>query len=73
MNRESPVFEETCNDYLSRIAGIDLEVVAARLGAKVENGRAVIPLLGRPYRVSLPQRLYPPEYQGRHDYGGSDR
>lgn len=73
MNRELPVFEETCNDYLSRIGGIDLEVVAARLGAKVENGQAVIPLLGRPCRVSLPHRLHPPEYQGRHDYGGPDR
>jgi len=52
MNQESPVFEETYNHYLTRIADIDLEVVAARLGAKVENGQAVIPLLGRPYRIS---------------------
>ena len=52
MSQEAPIFEETYNNYLSRIAGINLEVVAARLGAKMEAGQAVIPLLGRFYRVS---------------------
>ncbi len=52
MPQEVPVFEETYNDYLSRIAHIDLEDVAARLGAKLEDGRAVIPFFNRSYLVS---------------------
>ncbi len=52
MSQEAAVFEETYNDYLSRIAGIDLVAAAARLGATMEDSRAVIPLLNRTYRVS---------------------
>ncbi len=52
MTPEAAVFEETYNDYLSRIAGIDLAGAAAALGAAMDDGRAVIPLLNRTYRVS---------------------
>ncbi|MCP3955577.1 MAG: DUF3786 domain-containing protein [Desulfobacterales bacterium] len=52
MTEKAAVFEETYNDYLSRIAGIDLPAAAAPLGAAMEDGRAVIPLLNRTYRVS---------------------
>jgi hypothetical protein len=52
MTQEAAVFEETYNDYLSRIAEIDLENTAVRLGATVADGRAVIPLLSRTYLVS---------------------
>ena len=52
MNQEATVFEETYKDYLSRIAGIDLADTATRLGAAMDEGRAVIPLLNRTYRVS---------------------
>ena len=44
MTQTAAVFEETYNDYLSRIAGIDLEATATALGATFEDGRAVIPL-----------------------------
>ena len=52
MSQEAAVFEETYQDYLSRIAGIDLPDTAGRLGAAMDEGRAVIPLLNRTYRVS---------------------
>jgi len=52
MSPEATVFEETYQDYLSRIAGIDLPDTAARLGAAMAGGRAVISLLNRTYRVS---------------------
>jgi hypothetical protein len=52
MSQEAAVFEETYNDYLSRLAGIDLADAAACLGATMDEGRAVIPFLNRTYRVS---------------------
>ncbi|MDX2512838.1 MAG: hypothetical protein QNK25_12390 [Desulfobacterales bacterium] len=52
MTQKAAVFEETYNDYLSLIAGIDLEAAATALGATMEDGRALIPLLNRIYRVS---------------------
>jgi hypothetical protein len=52
MSQKAAVFEETYNDYLSRIADIDLEKSTVRLGATVIDGRAVIPLLSRSYLVS---------------------
>jgi hypothetical protein len=52
MTQKATVFEETYNDYLSRIAGIDLAAAAAALGAAMDDGRAVISLLNRTYRVS---------------------
>ncbi len=52
MSPEAAVFEETYNDYLSRIAGIDLTGTAAALGVVMDDGRAVIPLLNSTYRVS---------------------
>jgi hypothetical protein len=52
MTEKAAVFEETYNDYLSRIAEIDLEAAATALGATFENSQAVIPFLNRTYRVS---------------------
>jgi hypothetical protein len=52
MTQKATVFEETYNDYLSRIAGIDLAAAAAALGAAMDDGRALIPLLNSTYRVS---------------------
>lgn len=52
MSQKAAVFEETYQDYLSRIAGIDLPDRAARLGAAMDAEQAVIPLLNRTYRVS---------------------
>ncbi len=52
MTQASAVFEETYNDYLSRIAGINLADAALALGAAMEADRAVIPLLNRTYLVS---------------------
>jgi hypothetical protein len=52
MTPEAAVFEETYKAYLSRIGAIDLAGAAAALGAAMEDGRAVIPLFNRTYRVS---------------------
>ena len=35
MNEKSSVFEETYNDYLTRIADLDLARIAGRLGAEM--------------------------------------
>jgi len=45
-------FEETYRAYLARIAEVDLEARAGKLGARMMGGAAVIPLLGREHRVS---------------------
>jgi len=52
MTQEAAVFDETYNDYLSRLAAIDLADAAACLGATMDEGLAVIPFLNRTYRVS---------------------
>jgi len=52
MSQEAAVFEETYNDYLSRLSAIDLADAAVCLGATMDEGRAIIPFLNRTYRVS---------------------
>ncbi|MDP3284516.1 MAG: DUF3786 domain-containing protein [Desulfobacterales bacterium] len=49
---EAPVFEKIYRDYLTQISGIDLKSVAERLGIDICNDEAIIPLFGKPYRVS---------------------
>lgn len=48
----SPAFKETYAYYLAQIANIDMAPRAAILGIRVEKDEAVIPFLGRSYRVS---------------------
>jgi len=52
MAEKSQVFEETYEDYLTRIAGLDFNFIADRLGVKVDGADIIVPLFGRPYRVS---------------------
>ncbi len=52
MTDPSPAFEKTYRMYLARLAGLDLEARAGLLGCEVDAGEAVVPLLGRPHRVS---------------------
>jgi hypothetical protein len=48
----SPVFEKIYKDYLEQISAIDLKSITGRLGIDMSGGEAVIPLFGKPYRVS---------------------
>ncbi|MFC1879932.1 DUF3786 domain-containing protein [Thermodesulfobacteriota bacterium] len=52
MAEKSHVFEQTYEDYLSRIAGLDFNFIADTLGVKVDGDAVIIPFFGRPYRVS---------------------
>jgi hypothetical protein len=48
----SPIFEKIFRDYLAQISGIDLKSVSERLGIDIRDDEAVIPLFGKPYRIS---------------------
>ncbi len=60
MTDPSPAFEKTYRMYLAKLAGLDLEARAGILGYEVDAGEAVVPLLGRPHRVS-PRGVTDPE------------
>lgn len=49
---KASVFEETYEKYLSQIAETDFAAKQEILGIKKEGDEAVIPLFGKPYRVS---------------------
>ena len=52
MNNKAAVFEKTYQDYLSRLKGLDLSKVSARLGLNRSGDQVLIPFLGTVYRVS---------------------
>ena len=52
MTYTAPVFEETYRDYLARLVGIDLPAATEKLGVEIKGGAAIIPLMGKLYRVS---------------------
>ena len=49
---KSSVFEETYNNYLAQIAGLDFEKIADRLGAEMDGDELIIPVYGNPMRIS---------------------
>ena len=49
---KAPVFDTTYEDYLNRIAGMDLRSCASILGGQFDGDALVIPFYGRPYRIS---------------------
>ena len=49
---KSSVFEETYHNYLAQIAGLDFKKIADRLGAEVVGDELIIPVLGKPHRIS---------------------
>lgn len=63
MTVKSPIFEETYKNYLAQIAGIDISSRAARLGIRVKEGEALIPLFGKTFRVS-PLGVFDPTGKG---------
>ena len=48
---KSPIFEKTYQDYLNRIADLNLKELETPLGIRVSGGQAVIPFWGRLYTV----------------------
>ena len=52
MNRQSPVFEETCRNYLRQIGEIDYLARAELLGLATSGHSLVVPLYDRRYLVS---------------------
>ena len=52
MSNQAPIFEETVRNYLAQVAQINLAGIAQTLAITVEPGEALIPLLGKTYRVS---------------------
>ena len=52
MAEKSKIFEQTYEDYLSQIAGLDFNFIADTLGVKVDGDDVIIPFFGKRYRVS---------------------
>lgn len=52
MPNKSSVFEKTYQDYLTQIAILDLKSIAHKLQIKLEGDEAIVPLFGKPHRVS---------------------
>jgi hypothetical protein len=46
------VYEKTYRNYLAQLEGLDLTSVGEKLGCKVERNEVLIPLFGKPYKVS---------------------
>jgi hypothetical protein len=52
MPEPSDVFEKTYRDYLEQIKGFNLESFKQKLGVEAQDDEMIIPLYGKPYRVS---------------------
>jgi hypothetical protein len=52
MNEKSSVFEETYANYLVQIGRLDFKKIADRLGAEMVGEELIIPVFGKPLRVS---------------------
>ncbi len=56
----APVFDQTRQSYLEQIACLDFGALKDRLGIALEHDAAVVPVYGRPYRIS-PAGVMDPE------------
>jgi hypothetical protein len=52
MEEKSPAFEKTYRDYLAQVAKLDIQSITEKLGVQIEGDEVIIPLFGKPYRVS---------------------
>lgn len=52
MTEKSSVFEETYNNYLVQIAELDFNKIADQLGAEMIGDELIIPIFGKPHRIS---------------------
>jgi hypothetical protein len=51
-SNKNGVFEKTYIDYLEQINSLDFKSLEQKLGVKINGSDVIIPLFGRPYRVS---------------------
>jgi len=49
---KSHIYEQTYQDYLSRIAELDFPFLAEKLGVQLDDQNVIIPFFGKPYRIS---------------------
>ena len=52
MKSAAAIFNKTYEDYIVRIAGIDIGSIEQKLGIHAEGNDVTIPLFGRPYKVA---------------------
>lgn len=52
MTSKNSVFEKTYKYYIAQVAGIDFKSIEQKLGVQVEGNEIIIPLFGRPHKVS---------------------
>ena len=52
MTNEPSVYEKTYQDYLTQIAKLDLKAMNHKLKIKLEGDEVVVPLFGKPHKVS---------------------
>lgn len=50
--QKSSVFEETYTNYLAQIARLDFNKIADQLGAEIVADELIIPVFGKPHRIS---------------------
>jgi len=46
------IYELTYKDYLSRIAELDFQFLADKLGMQLDGRHVIVPFFGKPYRIS---------------------
>ena len=47
------VYQQTYNDYLTRIAELDFKFIAPKLGVEVTGEDVIVPFFDKPYRISI--------------------
>lgn len=52
MENNLSIYEKTYRNYLDQLREIDFDSINEKLGIKVETSEVIIPLFGKPYRVS---------------------
>ncbi|MEW6184823.1 MAG: DUF3786 domain-containing protein [Thermodesulfobacteriota bacterium] len=60
MSEKASIFEETLKHYLDQLTRVDLAAKAEVLGVEIQEGQAVVPLLGNKFRVS-PKGVFDPQ------------
>jgi hypothetical protein len=52
VDKAAPIFDQIYQDYLKQLKELDLTTLATRVGTATAGDSLLIPLFGRPYRVS---------------------
>ena len=52
MKSKAAVFKRTYTDYIAQVAGIDLRSIEQKLGVRIEGNDVIIPLFGKPYKIT---------------------